>query len=270
MLREIMNYTFLQNAIISSILASIVCGIMGTIIVEKRLVMMSGGIAHTSFGGIGIAYYMGASPILGAFMFSIIASVSIVTIKRKTKTDCDTLIGILWGMGMAIGILFISMTPGYLPDITSVLFGDILTVSKSDIDMMIFLDITIIFIVILSFNYIKAFLFDEEFLRVIGVNTTLLDYTIFIFIAFSIIVLIRVVGIMLIIILLTIPTSISKFYTYNLRNIMIMSIINSVMICFIGLWISYTFNIASGASIIIIAGIIYFTIAFVKKVNNLN
>lgn len=130
MIDAILKYTFLQNAIISAVLASIICGIIGTIIVEKKLVMMSGGIAHSAFGGIGMGYFLNIEPIIGALIFAIISSFGIVTIKEKSELNADTIIGMFWTLGMALGIIFISITSGYPPDISSYLFGDILTASK--------------------------------------------------------------------------------------------------------------------------------------------
>ena len=131
MIDAILKYTFLQHAIIGAILASIICGIIGTIIVEKKLVMMSGGIAHTAFGGVGMGYFLKIEPIIGALIFAIISSFGIVGIKRKSRVNTDTIIGMFWSLGMALGIIFISLTPGYPPDISSYLFGPRFYVSTS-------------------------------------------------------------------------------------------------------------------------------------------
>lgn len=144
MIEALFKYTFMQNAFIASILTGIVCGIIGTIIVEKRLVSMSGGIAHASFGGIGLGYLLGIEPIIGGLVFAVMSSLGIATIKRKTNTNSDSLIGIFWSVGMALGILFISLTPGYPPDMTSYLFGDILTVSSFYLKIMAVLKCLII------------------------------------------------------------------------------------------------------------------------------
>ena len=141
MIEALFSYTFIRNALMSAILASIVCGIIGTIITQKRLVSMSGGIAHASFGGIGLGYLLGIEPIIGGLIFSTLASLGISTIKRRTNTNADTLIGMFWSVGMALGILFIALTPGYPPDMTSYLFGDILTVSSPYIKMMLILSL---------------------------------------------------------------------------------------------------------------------------------
>src|SRR6056297_1804377 len=205
MIDAIVNYQFMQNAVISAVLASIVCGLIGTIIVEKKLVMLSGGIAHTSFGGIGLGYLMGFEPIYGAFCFAVLSSLTIASVRRRIGTGSDTLIGMFWSLGMALGILFIGFTPGYPPDISSYLFGDILTVF-------------ILFSVISLFNYWKAYLFDEEFLSVIGVNARFFEYFLFIMIGLAVVVLIRVVGIILVIALLTAPPATARLFTDNLKK----------------------------------------------------
>lgn len=269
MIEAIFNYTFMQNAFLAAILSSIVCGIIGTIIVEKKLVSMSGGIAHTSFAGIGLGYLLNIEPIIGGLVFSTFASVSISTIKRNTNTNADTLIGMFWSVGMALGILFIALTPGYPPDMTSYLFGDILTVSSLYIKIMTVLTFIILFFVVSIFNYWRSYLFDEEFSKVIGINTLFLEYLLFILIAFSIVILIKVVGIILVIALLTIPPAISKLYTYNLRNIMILSIIFGIIFSVLGLIISYNYNIPSGATIILISVVGYLILASIKKLMKL-
>lgn len=268
MIEAIINYEFMQNALISILLASIVCGIIGTIVVEKKLVMMSGGIAHASFGGIGLGFLLGFEPIIGGLAFAIISSISIVTIKRKTNTASDTIIAILWSLGMALGILFLALTPGYEPDMTTYLFGDILTVSRIDIYLMIILTAIILFSSLALFNYIKSYLFDEPFLYSKGVNTLFLEYFLFILIALSIVILIKVVGIILVITLLTVPPAISKLLTYNFNIIIFLSSIIGIILCFLGLVFSYYFNIPSGATIIIISSICYFLTALIKSKRN--
>ncbi|MCT4687579.1 metal ABC transporter permease [Vallitalea sp.] len=265
MLEAICKYGFMQNAIVSIILASIVCGIIGTIVVEKKLVMMSGGIAHASFGGIGLGFLLGFEPIIGGLLFAIISAVAIVSIKRKTNTTSDTIIGMLWSLGMALGILFISLTPGYPPDMTTYLFGDILTVSVKDIYLMVILTLFILISSFALFNYIKSYLFDEVFLRSKGVNTTFLEYFLFILIALSIVILIKVVGIILVITLLTVPPAISKLITYNFNIIILLSSIMGIILCFLGLVFSYYFNIPSGATIIILSSVAYLITALIKS-----
>lgn len=265
MIDAIFQYKFLQNALLGALLSSIVCGIIGSIIVEKRLVMMSGGIAHASFGGIGLGYFLNIEPIIGGLIFAIMSSLGISYINRKSHTNTDALIGMFWSAGMALGIVFVSLMPGYPPDMTSYLFGNILTISRLDLYMMIVLDIIIVLSIVIFFNYWKSYLFDDEFTSVLGINTTKLEYFLFILIALAIIVLIRVVGIILVIALLTIPPSIAKQFSYDLKHIMILSIIFGMIFSVLGLIFSYYFNISSGASIILLSTATYFIIDLLKK-----
>ncbi|MGI6452225.1 MAG: metal ABC transporter permease [Syntrophomonadaceae bacterium] len=253
MIEALFEYQFMQNALISAILASIACGIIGPVIMEKKLVMMSGGIAHTAFGGIGLGYFLGIEPIIGALFFSVLAAVAIALIHKNTRTSSDLLIGMFWSLGMALGILFIAFTPGYPPDMTSYLFGDILTVSQLDIILIGCLDLIIVFVFFAFFNLFKAYLFDEEFSAVIGIPIVILEYTLYILIALSVVSLIRVAGIILIIALLTVPPSIAKLFTYQFKSIILISIAVGTLFSILGIWISYYMDIPSGAAIVVLA-----------------
>lgn len=265
MIRALFEYAFLQNAVLSAVLASIACGIIGTVIIERKMVMMSGGIAHTAFGGVGMGYFLKIEPIIGALVFSVLSALGIAAMNRRTKTHTDVLVGIFWSMGMALGVLFIAFTPGYPPDMSSYLFGNILTVSKMDLKMMLVLDVIIAASVILLFNILKAYMFDEEFTATLGINTACIEYLLFVLVALTVVVLIRVVGIILIIALLTVPPAIAKQFTYNLRNIMLVSIALGIIFCLSGLWISYELGIASGASIILLSGFGYVAVSIARR-----
>ena len=267
MIDAILNYQFMQNAFFAAVLASIACGLIGTIIVEKKLVMLSGGIAHTSFGGIGLGYLLNIEPIYGALGFAVTASLAIASIRRKIGTGSDTLIGMFWSLGMALGVLFIGFTPGYPPDISSYLFGDILTVRRMDVWLMGALTIFMVLAISSLFNYWKAYLFDEEFLRVLGVKSTLLENFLFIMIALAIVILIRVVGIVLVIALLTAPPAAARLYTDDLKKIMGLAVVFGLIFSFSGLTFSYYYDLPSGAVIIITAALFYFGSVAVKGRN---
>ncbi len=253
MISALFSYAFLQHALAAALLVSVACGIMGTIIIEKKMVMMSGGIAHTAFGGIGLGYFLQIEPIYTALFFSIASSLGIAAIKRNTSTSSDALIGMFWPLGMALGIIFIALSPGYPPDISSYLFGDILTVATQDLWFMISLDILIILTVGLNINLVNAYLFDEDFSTALGLNMRLVDYMIFVLIAITVVVIIRVVGIILILALLCVPPTIARMFSYNLFKIMGLSMVLGALFCLCGLWASYALGISSGASIVIVA-----------------
>ena len=260
MIEALFKYQFLQNAVLSGILASVVCGIIGVIIVEKKLVMMSGGIAHTAYGGVGLGYLMGFEPIIGAFIFSICAALGIGFINRKGGARSDVVIGLFWSLGMALGILFVALMPGYPPDLSSYLFGNILSVTRTDLYLMAVLGAIVLLVVLILYNDWKAYLFDSEFATVIGVKTTILEYLLLVLVAMTVVVLIRVVGIILSIALLTAPAATAGMLTSNLKNRMICAIVLGNIFCLAGLWLSYKLNIASGAAIVIFSVLCYLVI----------
>lgn len=266
MIHALFEYQFMQNALIASILASIVCGIIGVVIIEKKLVMMSGGIAHTAYGGVGLGYLLGFEPIIGAFVFSISAALGIGAIKRKGGVQSDVIIGLFWSFGMALGIVFIALMPGYPPDLNSYLFGNILSVTRADLYLMILLTFFVVFIVIALFHDWKAYLFDEEFASIIGIKTVFLEYLLLILVAMTVVVLIRVAGIILVLALLTAPAATASIFSRKLENRMIFAIIFGAFFCISGLWISYKLNIASGACIVILSVVSYFLLYAIHTV----
>ncbi len=257
MFEALFHYQFLQNALFAGILASVVCGIIGVIIVEKKLIMMSGGIAHTSYGGVGLGYLLGFEPIIGAFAFSVCASFIIGFINRRKKTGSDIIIAMLWSLGMALGLLFIALAPGYPPDMSSYLFGNILSITRANLKLMAVLTVLVALVILLFFDAWKAYLFDDEFAYIGGLKTVFMEYVLLALIAVSIVVLLRVVGIILVLALLTAPAAISGMLVKGLRGRMILSTLLGCFFCIAGLWISYTINIASGASIVILSVICY-------------
>lgn len=265
MIDAILNYAFMQRAITAAVLASILSGIIGAVIVEKKLVSMSGGIAHTSFGGIGLGYLIKWPPIITGMLIAVLASISLPVIQRKTDTASDTLVGMFWATGMALGILFIGLTPGYPPDMTTYLFGDILTVSNLYLGLLAILSIFVVVIFISMFNYWKAYLFDEKYLHVIGVKTDFFERILYVMIALAIVLLIKVVGIILAIAMLTVPSAIAKLYTKSLKVQMISASIVCLLTSIGGLVVSYYFNIPSGATIILLTVLVYIIAYIIRK-----
>jgi len=258
------QYQFLRNALFSGLLASVACGIVGVIVIEKKLVMMSGGIAHTSYGGVGLGYLLGFEPILGAFLFSVLAAVGIGYVKRKGGTRSDVIVGLFWSLGMALGVLFIGLMPGYPPDLTSYLFGGILSVTRTDLTMALALSAIVALVVAMFYNDWKAYLFDEEFAAILGVRTAVLEYLLLILVAMTIVALIRVVGIILVMALLTAPAATAGLLTGNLKRRMLYAVLIGALCCTAGLWVSYALDIASGASIVVLCAVCYFAVFGVR------
>ena len=262
----ILEYSFMQNAFLAAILVSVACGLVGTYVVIKRIVFISGGISHAAFGGIGLGYFLGVNPILAAIPFSIISALIMGITSKKVKISEDTAIGILWSLGMAIGIIFINLTPGYVPDLMSYLFGSILTVPVNDILIMLILDIIIIITVFLFQREFQGISFDEEFSQVMGMPTTAIYLLLLSLVALSVVVMIKVVGVILVIALLTIPAAIAKQYTYKIGQMMILAVILGILLTTGGLYTSYIFNLASGATIVLVLGLGFVISSLLQKI----
>ncbi len=252
---EVLQFEFMQNALIAGLLASVICGIMGTLVVVNRIVFLSGGIAHAAFGGIGLAFFFGWHYIVGTIGFSILAAVVMAAITLKAKHRADTIIGVIWAIGMAIGIILLDLTPGYNVDLMSYLFGSLLTVPDSDIWMMLCVGLAIVGIIFYFYNDYLALSYDEEFAQIRGVRVKSLYFLMIVMLAVGIVMIIQVVGLILVIALLTIPPYIAERYSTSLPKMMIISSILSAIFTVTGLWLSYVFDLTSGASIIAVAGI---------------
>jgi zinc transport system permease protein len=254
---DALQYEFMRNALFAGLLAAIACGIIGAYVIVNRMVFISGGISHASFGGIGLGYFLGINPILGALFFTIASALGMGLVTKRTKLPEDTAVGILWAVGMALGIIFIGLTPGYAPDLFSYLFGNILTVPTSDLVMMLVLDTVIISVVFLLYKEFLAISFDEEFGTVVGIPSDRLYLILLCLIALTVIVLIRVVGIILVIALLTIPAAMARQFTHSLKKMMLLSILFGAIFAIVGLWLSYELDLASGATIILVSGTVF-------------
>lgn len=257
---ELFSYEFFRNALWAALLASITCGVVGSYIVARRMVFISGGITHTSFGGIGIAYYLGLNPILGAAVFSVLSAIGIEYISGKTNVREDSAIGILWSLGMAVGIIFVFLTPGYAPNLMSYLFGSILTVGRTDLWLMLALAAVIVFFFVYYYNTILFIAFDEEYARAHRLPVAAFKYIIISMIALTIVLNIRVVGIILVISFLTIPQATANLFTQNLKKMMIYSVLLGITGSLAGIYISHYLDIPSGATIIF-AFVVMFGIA---------
>ena len=254
---SIVNYTFLQNAIIAGILASIVCGITGTFVVVKKITFISGGIAHAVLGGVGIAYYLAMPPIIGAFVFAILSAIIIGLVKLKANQHENTVISALWAMGMAIGVIFMYLTPGYSADLLSYLFGNILMVSSTSLYILAGLNVFIILVVLIFYRQFVAITYDEEQARLHGLPVDFLYILLLCIIALTIVVLIQIVGIILVIALLSLPAAIASLYTRTLHAMIFSAIGLGMVLTLSGIAISFSANIPTGATIIIICGLAY-------------
>lgn len=250
---EALSYDFMQNALIAGLLSSIICGIIGALVVVNRVVLLSGGIAHASYGGVGLAFFLGLPMLPVTAVFAVCSALLMALVTRKVKERADAFIGVMWAAGMALGIILLDITPGYNVDLMSYLFGGILATPQSDLILMGGLAAIVISVVFICYKGFWAMSFDEEFARARGVPVTLLYFVMLALIALSVVMVIRVVGLILVIALLTIPPQIAESRTSSLHTMMLLSAILSMIFCVSGLLLSYELNLSSGATIIAVS-----------------
>lgn len=274
---DALQFAFIRHALMAGLLVSIACGIVGTFVVIKRIVFISGGIAHAAYGGIGLGYYVkftllplmfagsaaamdqrpGSWPLVGAVLAGLLAAVVMGLVQRRTRLRTDTIIGVLWAIGMALGIIFVDLSAGYKVDLMSYLFGSILAVEPGELLIMIVLDIAILVLVVVFYKELVAVSFDETFAIVRNIPVERIYIGLLCLIALTVVMMMRVVGLIMVIAMLTIPAAITGRFVRDMKHMMIGSILLGMIFTFIGLSVSYTWNLTSGASIILVSGVAY-------------
>ncbi len=250
---DIVEYSYLSNALWACILAGITCGIVGTYVVCRRMVFLSGGITHSSFGGLGIAFYLGTNPIIGALIFAVVSALGIEWAGSRGRIREDSAIGIIWSVGMAIGALFMSLRPGYTSgDLASYLFGSIITVTDADVIALGVLTVVVLLGAFLFLRPVMYVAFDRNYARSQGIPTALISYVMAAIIAIAIVLSIRIMGIVLLISLLTMPVVIANSFTRSYRTIALWASITGVIGNVVGLVFSYYFEVPPGAAIIFV------------------
>ncbi|MGK7932413.1 MAG: metal ABC transporter permease [Microcystaceae cyanobacterium] len=262
---EALQFGFMRNALMAGVLVSIACGMIGTYVVVNRKVFISGGISHAAYGGIGLGYFFKINPVLGAIGFALIAALAMGLVERKTKQRSDTIIGVMWAMGMAIGIMLIDLTEGYKAGLDSYLFGSILTVPQQDLIIMLLLDTIIAVMVTLLYKELLAISFDSVYASTRNVPVDSLYSMLVLAIALTVVMVMQVVGIIMVIALLTIPAAIAGQWSKDIKQMMIVSSALGIIFTNIGLWLSYFFDLTSGATIILVAGVTYLISLGVKQ-----
>ena len=254
------TYSFLGNALWAAILSGIACGIVGTYVVSRRMVFLSGGITHASFGGIGIAYHFGLNPIGGAMIFAVLSALGIEWAGAKGRIREDSAIGIVWSLGMAIGTLFIFATPGYAPNLMSFLFGDILTVSRLGLVAMAVVALVLVAVMLLWRRPIIYASFDREYARSQGIKADAVLAFMTVMTAVTIVLSIRVVGIVLLISLLTVPPTIVGMLTKSYTQIALWSSVLAAVGNVVGIWVAYKMDFPVGATTIILLTLTLFIV----------
>lgn len=255
---EAFQFEFMRNALLAGLLASIMCGIIGTLVVVNRLVFLSGGIAHATYGGIGLAFFFGFPYLWGIMGFALLMAAIMAAVSYKAKQRADTIIGVLWAVGMALGVILLDITPGYNVDLMSYLFGSILTVPVSDLWLMLILNGVVLLFVGYYYHDLVSLSYDEEFAQVRGVPVRFLYFSLIAMIALLVVMIIQVVGLILVIALLSIPPYIAENYAGSLSKMMFYAVLLNLIFTTTGLWLSYHFNLTSGASIIMVAAVCFF------------
>lgn len=245
-----MQYDFVLKGILGAVFASITAGLAGTYVVSKRMVFLSGGITHASFGGIGVGYFAGINPVAGAAVFGIMSALGIEYLSVRHKIREDSAIGILWAFGMAIGVIFIYLTPGYTPNLMGYLFGSILTVTDADLIALGIMSVILIAYFGIFYRTILYISFDEQFARTYSAYVDVFKYITTSLIALTIVLNIRMAGVVLVISLLTIPPNIAMLFTRVYLNVVIVSILAGFLGTAAGYFISYIAGIPVGATII--------------------
>lgn len=256
--------SFLWNAIDAVLIVSVISGIVGSYIVARRMVFLSGGITHASFGGLGMAWYFGMNPFLGAAVFAVLSALGIEWMSGKGKVRTDTSIGILWSVGMAIGVLFIFLTPGYAPNLQSYLFGNVLIVTRGELKIGVIILAAIVLFFALFYRAILFSAYDKEFVSLRGVPAHLINTVAMIFVALSIVMAIKAVGIILVMAMFTLPQAISSLYCKRLGEMMLWGTLWSLIGALSGLCISFLFNLPTGVAIVFSLAMLWITAKIVS------
>ena len=257
MLSSAFQFEFFRYALLAGILVSIACGIIGTLVVVNRLVFLAGGIAHAAFGGVGLAYYFALPPLLCTSAFSVVAALGMGVVKIVSKSRPDTIIGAMWAIGMATGIIFVDLTPGYHPDLLGYLFGSILTINRVDLWYVVGIDLLVLLLLVLYDQELIVTSYDPEYAAVCGLPINLIRTFLLALVALAVVVLIRVVGLILVIALLSIPAAIAEELTSSHRLMMFFASLISAVCITVGLYCSYFFDLTSGACIILVTAMVY-------------
>ena len=255
---EALQFGFMRNAILAGLLVSLACGIIGTLVVANRLVCLAGGIAHSAYGGVGLAVFLGFSPFLGAMGFSLAMAVLLAALTEGKKTRADTAVGVLWAVGMALGVILVDLSPGYRADLMSLLFGSILTVSSRELWMMGATTALIGMVVALKYRDLLVLSYNPEYAATRGIPVRRLYTLLLILVAAGTVVAIHAVGLILVIALFTIPPALAERSCKSLSGMMAVSTAWSAIFTLVGLDLSYRLNLTSGATIILVAALAFF------------
>ncbi|MGI9037844.1 MAG: metal ABC transporter permease [Gemmatimonadota bacterium] len=272
MIADALSYPFFQRALIAGLLAALACGIVGSFVVVRGIASISGGLAHAAFGGVGLGYLAGFDPILGALGFGLASALGVGLAEQRLRQGLDTLIAMVWAIGMAIGIILISLAPGPAPDLLGFLFGNILFVPPDFLWFIAGLDLVIAAAVVFLFRRLEAVAFDEEFAWVIGLPVGALSLLLLSLVALTVVILIRVVGVILVIALLTMPAATARHWTDSLPRMMALATLFGALCITAGLFLTWNLpagpvsDVPTGPAIILLAALLYGGSAVARRV----
>lgn len=254
---DLLQYSFFTNALMGIVIISIAAAFIGTYIITRRLVSISGGITHACFGGLGLGYYLGVNPIFMASVFAIGASAGVEWLSERYRVREDSATAVVWALGMAIGVLFIFLTPGYVPELNAFLFGNILTISSSDLLAFAIYTVILVLFFALFYNKIIACAFDRDFARVSHLPVKFISYVMTAMVAVCIVLTIRLVGIMLLMSMLTLPQMIAEMFAPRFKMMVLLSMLISIVCGVVGLFISAIINVPCAAIIVILFAVVF-------------
>lgn len=257
---DLFNYSFFRLAIVGVLLISVASAMIGTYIITRRLVAISGGVTHACFGGLGLGYFMGINPIAMAALFAVGSSLSVEWLSKRHRIREDSAIAVIWAIGMAIGVIFVFITPGYVPELNSFLFGNILTISINDIYIFALFTFLLIVFFVWKFRQIVTCAFDADFARVCGLPVSFITISMTVMVALCIVLTIRLVGVMLLMSMLSLPIMIAEIYFHRFKALLFSSIVISVFCCLTGLVLSAFIEVPCSALIVITMGVLFIVV----------
>ena len=254
---ELIEYAFFRNALLGVIIIGISSAIIGTYIITRRLTAITGGITHACFGGLGLGYYLGMNPVIMASVFAIASSIGVEWLSERCRVREDSAIAVVWALGMAVGVLFVFMTPGYVPELNGFLFGNILTINSDDLWSFAIYTFALIVFLALQYHSVVACAFDADFAKVSGVKVKIIKNAMTLFVAIGIVLTIRLVGIMLLISMLTLPILIAEIYCRRFLLTMIISVGISIVCSMAGLFLATLIEVPCSAMIVMVQVVVY-------------
>lgn len=260
---ELLKYAFFQNALAGVALISVACAVIGVYVVTRRMVFIAGGITHTCFGGLGLGYFMGWNPLATAAAFAVAGGLGVDSMSRRNIRE-DSAIAVVWALGMALGILFVFLTPGYVPELNAFLFGNVLNITRADLWIFAIFAILAVALFAMFGKVIMAVSFDEDFARTLYLPVRLVNAVMMVMVAVCIVLTIKMIGVMLLMSLLSLPQLVAERLTHRYSHMMVVSGIVSLVGCIGGLWLSVLLDVPASALIVILLAAIY-AISFIKR-----